>query len=120
LRWTARIPSTYVFLEYNYRSRSDLLDNYLAQPVFGNHHDFNLMFLGITQPLASNKWLLVWVQGIEGNAGGSIFEQPAVVYKPTSAQEYRVFWNFATGTNHSYLGPSRYMDEIVFAAIYKF
>jgi hypothetical protein len=120
LRWTERVPSAYVFLEYNYRSRSDLFDNYLAQPAYGNHHDFNLTFLGITQPLMSNQLELVWVQGVEGNDGGSIFEQPAVVYKPTSAQEYRAFWNFATGTSHSYLGPSRFADEIVFAAIYKF
>lgn len=120
LRWTERVPSAYMVLEYNYRSRSDLFDNYLAQPAFGNHHDFNLVVLGITQPLASNRWQLVWVQEVEGNDGGSIFEQPAVVYKPSSAQEYRVFWNFATGTSHSYLGTSRFMDEIVFAAIYRF
>ncbi len=120
VRWTQHAPSAYLFLEYNYRSRSDLFDDYLAQPAYGNHHDFNLAIIGITQPLASNRWKLVWVQSIEGNAGGSIFEQPAVVYKPTSGQEYRVFWNFATGTNKSYLGPSRYMDEIVFAAIYSF
>lgn len=120
MRWTDRLPSAYVFLEYNYRSRSDLFDHYLAQPAYGNHHDFNLAVIGITQPLGSNRWQLIWVQSVEGNAGGSIFEQPAVVYKPTSHQEYRVFWNFATGTNESYLGPSRYMDEIVFAAIYKF
>lgn len=120
LRWTERVPSAYVVLEYNYRSRSDLFDNYLAQPSFGNHHDFNLVVFGITQPLASNRWQLVWVQEVEGNDGGSIFEQPAVVYKPSSAQEYRVFWNFATGTSHSYLGTSRFMDEVVFAAIYRF
>ena len=120
VRWTERAPSAYLFLEYNYRSRSDLFDDYLAQPAYGNHHGFNLAVIGITQPLASNRWQLVWVQSIEGNDGGSIFEQPAVVYKPRSGQEYRVFWNFATGTNKSYLGPSRYMDEIVFSAIYRF
>lgn len=120
VRWTERAPSAYLFLEYNYRSRSDLFDDYLAQPAYGNHHGFNLAVIGITQPLASNRWQLVWVQSVEGNAGGSIFEQPAVVYKPRSGQEYRVFWNFATGTNKSYLGPSRYMDEIVFAAIFRF
>jgi Protein of unknown function (DUF1302) len=120
VRWFEGLPSTYLFLEYNFRSRSDLFDDYLAQPAYGNHHDFNLAVIGITQPLGSNRWQLIWVQSVEGNAGGSIFEQPAVVYKPSSHQEYRVFWNFATGTNESYLGPSRYMDEIVFAAIYKF
>ena len=120
VRWIEGLPSAYLFLEYNFRSRSDLFDDYLAQPAYGNHHNFNLAVIGITQPLASNKWTLVWVQSVEGNAGGSIFEQPAVLYKPDSHQEYRVFWNFATGTNKSYLGPSRYMDEIVFAAIYKF
>ncbi len=120
VRWMEGFSSAYLFLEYNFRSRSDLFDDYLAQPAYGNHHNFNLAVIGITQPLASNQWELVWVQSVEGNAGGSIFEQPAVVYKPSSHQEYRVFWNFATGTNKSYLGPSRYMDEIVFAAIYKF
>lgn len=120
VRWLEGLPSAYLFLEYNFRSRSDIFDDYLAQTAYGNHHNFNLAVIGITQPLGSNRWQLIWVQSVEGNAGGSLFEQPAVVYKPSSHQEYRVFWNFATGTNKSYLGPSRYMDEIVFAAIYKF
>lgn len=120
LRWSERVTSAYIFLEYNYRSRSDLLDHYLAQPAYGNHHGFNLMILGVTQPLMSNQLELVWTQSVEGNDGGSISEQPAVVYKPTSAQEYRAFWKFATGTNHSYLGPGRFKDEIVLVAIYKF
>lgn len=39
---TGRLPSAYLILEYNYRGRSDLFGNYLAQPAFGNHHEFNL------------------------------------------------------------------------------
>jgi len=119
-RWTERLPSAYALLIYNFRSRSDLFDDYLAQPEFGNHHNFNQVVISVTQPLALNRWQLVWEQIVEGNDGGSLLEQPAVIYKPTSSQEYRVFWNFATGTDHSYLGTSRYVDEIVLAAIYKF
>ena len=119
-RWTEALPSAYILAEYNYRSASSLFgDTWLfanAKP----DHMFNLFLLSISQPLPLARWTLVNVVETEANQNFSWFDQPAVVYKPTSSQEYDVFYNFATGTLASFEGPFQFMDEIVFRAIYKF
>jgi hypothetical protein len=59
--------------------------------------------------------------------------QPNITYKPTSNQEYNVFWNFAEGTalrlgrghtnplagTGSKLGSYNWLDAIYFRALYK-
>jgi len=116
-RWITALPSLYILLEYNFRSRSNVFDQYLPD---AGHSCFNLMYLDLSQPLPMSRWQFVSFLGGEANEGGSYFWQPAVIYKPTSAQEYQVFWNFATGGNTSNYGSSRYSDEIVARLIYKF
>jgi len=119
-RWTAALPSLYVLLEYNYRSRSNVFDQYLHLATNDDFRNFNLWYLDISQPLPMSRWQFVNFFGVEANQGGSYFYQPAVIFKPTSAQEYQVFWNFASGGNDSNYGGSRFSDEIVARLIYKF
>lgn len=119
-RWSDKLPSAYILVEYNYRSRSSVFDTFL--PAAPNRHkNFNFWVVSITQPLPMNRWSFVWVHEADFNDGGSWYLQPAVVYKPTSAQEYRLFWNFTTGTRlGSNFGGDKSLDAIIAAAIYKF
>lgn len=117
-RWTEHLPSMYILAEYNYRSASPLfLDSLLRNK---GDHMFNLFLLSVSQPLPLARWTLVNVVESEANHNFSWFDQPAVVYKPTSSQEYDAFWNFATGTIASQFGPDQFSDEFVVRAIYKF
>lgn len=118
VRWAEALPSLYLLAEYNYRS---------ATPIFGDtllrnngDHMFNVFLLDLSQPLPLARWTIVNVLETEANHNFSYFYQPAVVYKPTSSQEYDVFWNFFTGSSASLFGPNKFDDEIVFKAIYKF
>jgi hypothetical protein len=117
-RWTEKLPSMYILAEYNYRSASPIfLDSWLRN---NGDHMFNLFLLSLSQPLPLARWTLVNVVESEANHNFSWFDQPAVVYKPTSSQEYDAFWNFATGTLASQFGPDQFSDEFVLRAIYKF
>lgn len=119
-RWTEALPSAFILAEYNYRSASSLFgDTWLFANARADHM-FNLFLLSMQQPLPLARWTLVNVLETEANQNFSFFEQPGVVYKPTSAQEYDVFYNFASGTLASFEGPFQFMDEICIRAIYKF
>lgn len=120
LRWSDKLPSAYILNEYNFRSRSAVFDTFMpAAP--NRHHNFNLWVVSITQPLPMNRWSFNWTHLMDFNNGGSLYITPAVIYKPTSAQEYRLFWNFFTGTrNGSNYGGDKSQDAIIGEAIYKF
>ncbi len=122
-RFTREFPSTYLLLEWNFRSRSDLFDDYM--PLYG-HHNYNLVVISLTQPLPNNIWSLGMVAECETNTGGNWFLQPSVTYKPTSAQEYDLYWNFDEGTalnstthTGSLLGTFSWVDAVFFRAVYK-
>ncbi len=118
LRWSDTYPSMFILLEYNYRSLTSVFGN--AYQRAAGHKMTNTILLSVGQPLPLARWSLANVFETEANNNWSFFEQPGVDYKPTSSQEYNVFWNFATGNSGSTFGPDRYSDELVFRAIYKF
>lgn len=126
-RWTDKLPSAYIFTEYNFRSRSGVFDGFIPGTLgvtctagCGHRKSFNLWVLSVSQPLPMSRWSFAWVHSMELSDGTSWFFQPAVVYKPTSAQEYRLFWNFAEGTRRSTFGPSRSADALMGEVLYKF
>lgn len=118
LRWSDTYPSLFILLEYNYRSLTSVFGNTYQRGA--GHKMTNTILLSLSQPLPLARWSLANVFEPEANNNWSFFDQPGVDYKPTSSQEYNVFWNFATGNSGSAFGPDRYSDELVFRAIYKF
>lgn len=127
VRWSQSFPSLYLLGEYNFRSRSEAVTEAFLSAR--GHHNFNLAVLSLTQPLPSNIWTLGFVALCDTNDGGNWFLQPAITYKPTSNQEYNVYWNFVEGTvdkpakhgghGSHIIGSADWVDAIWFRAVYK-
>jgi hypothetical protein len=131
IRWSQKLPSMYLLGEWNYKSRSTVIST-VYEPSIG-HKGIHTVVLSLTQPLPSNIWVLGIVAICDTNVGGNWFMQPNITYKPTSNQEYNVFWNFAEGTalrlgrghtkpfggTGSKLGSYNWLDAIYFRAVYK-
>jgi len=127
LRWSQSFPSMYLLGEYNFRSRSEAVsESYLSSR---GHHNFNLVVLSLTQQMPSNIWNAGIVALCDTNDGGNWFLQPQITYKPTSSQEYNIYWNFVEGTadkvakkggtGSHVIGSASWVDAIWFRAIYK-
>ncbi|HZO83232.1 MAG TPA: DUF1302 family protein [Candidatus Binataceae bacterium] len=123
-RWTQHFPSVYLLGEYNYESRHAPV-SFVYMPSAG-HHSINTVVLSATQPLPANIWSLAMTAICDTNVGGNWFLQPAVTYKPTSSQEYDIYWNFDEGTvvdttKHvgSKLGSFSWIDAVYLRAVYK-
>jgi hypothetical protein len=131
VRWSQTFPSIYFLGEWNYKSRSTVITD-IYEPTLG-HKGIHTVVLSLTQPLPSNIWVLSAVAVCDTNVGGNWFFQPSITYKPTSNQEYNVFWNFTEGTfvkpgvghtkpfggTGSKLGSGNSYDAIYFRAVYK-
>jgi hypothetical protein len=129
VRWSQRFPSIYLLGEYNYKSRSTGISD-LYEPSLG-HRGENIVVLSLTQFFPNNIWGTSIEAVCDTNVGGNWFMQPSVTYKPTSNQEYNVYWNFDEGTvanpgaasnkfrTGSKLGSFSFMDAIFFRAVYK-
>jgi hypothetical protein len=127
LRWSQTFPSMYLLGEYNFRSRSEpISEAYLSAR---GHHNDNFVVLSLTQPLPNAIWTAAFVAVCNTNSGGDWFLQPAITYKPTSNQEYDVYYNFVNGTvdvaaktgghgTHK-PGSADWIDAIWFRAVYK-
>jgi hypothetical protein len=127
LRWSQTFPSLYLLGEYNFRSRSEpISESYL--PSRG-HHNVNFLVMSLTQALPNDIWTLAFVAVCNTNTGGDWFLQPAVTYKPTSNQEYDIYWNYVNGTVDNAAktggtgshkpGSADWIDAIWFRAVYK-
>jgi hypothetical protein len=129
VRWSQSFPSMYLLGEWNYKSRSTVISD-IYEPSMG-HTAIHTVVLSLTQPLPTNIWLLSIEAVCDTNVGGNWFMQPSITYKPTSNQEYNVYWNFDEGTvanpgaknnpfrTGSKLGSFDFMDAIFFRAVYK-
>jgi hypothetical protein len=124
VRWSQKFPSMYLLGEYNYKSRSTpVTDIYV--PAMG-HKGINTVVLSLTQFFPNNIWGTSIEAVCDTNQGGNWFMQPSITYKPTSNQEYNVYWNFEEGTVlnvatkvGSKVGELKYIDAIYFRAVYK-
>ena len=128
VRWSQAFPSMYLLGEYNYKSRSTVITD-VYEPSLG-HRGINTVVLSLTQFFPNNIWGAGIVAICDTNEGGNWFMQPSITYKPTSSQEYNVFWNFTEGTvvnpaprgvvgGGSKLGSGSSYDAIYFRAVYK-
>ncbi len=131
LRWSQSFPSMYLLGEWNYKSRSTVISD-IYEPTLG-HKAIHTVVLSLTQFFPNNIWGTSIEAVCDTNVGGNWFMQPSVTYKPTSSQEYDVYWNFDEGTNvhpgvggipatnptGSKLGSFDFMDAIFFRAVYK-
>jgi hypothetical protein len=131
IRWSQKFPSMYLLGEWNYKSRSTVISD-IYQPTIG-HKGIQTVVLSLTQFFPNNIWGAGIVALCDTNVGGNWLMQPSITYKPTSSQEYDVFWNFdegtqfKTGTGHtspfagtgSKLGAYSWLDAIYFRAVYK-
>ncbi|HLK86048.1 MAG TPA: DUF1302 family protein [Candidatus Binataceae bacterium] len=131
LRWSQSFPSMYLLGEWNYKSRSTVISD-IYEPALG-HKAIHTVVLSLTQFFPNNIWGTSIEAVCDTNVGGNWFMQPSVTYKPTSSQEYDVYWNFDEGTNvhpgvggipstnptGSKLGSFDFMDAIFFRAVYK-
>jgi hypothetical protein len=124
IRWSQTFPSIYLLGEWNYKSRSTVISD-IYEPQIG-HKGIHTVVLSLTQFFPNN----IWGASIEAvgdtNVGGNWFMQPSVTYKPTSNQEYNVYWNFDEGTQFSLtkkvgskLGSFDFIDAIFFRAIFR-
>jgi hypothetical protein len=124
VRWSQGFPSMYLLGEYNYKSRSTVISD-VYEPALG-HKGIHTVVLSLTQFFPNNIWGTSIEAVCDTNVGGNWFMQPSITYKPTSAQEYDVYWNFDEGTNINFvtktgskLGSFDFMDAIYFRAVYK-
>jgi len=131
IRWSQKFPSMYLLGEWNYKSRSTVISD-IYEPTLG-HKGIQTIVLSLTQFFPNNIWGTSIEAVCDTNVGGNWFMQPSVTYKPTSNQEYNVYWNFdegtniRTGTGHtnptagtgSKLGSFDFIDAIYFRAVYK-
>jgi hypothetical protein len=129
IRWSQKFPSMYLLGEYNYKSRSTVISD-IYEPSLG-HRGLSTVVLSLTQFFPNNIWGTSIEAVCDTNVGGNWFMQPSVTYKPTSNQEYDVYWNFFEGTNvnpgaasnpfrtGSKLGSFDWADAIYFRAVYK-
>lgn len=131
VRWSQKFPSMYLLGEWNYKSRSTVISD-IYEPTLG-HKGIHTVVLSLTQFFPNNIWGTSIEAVCDTNVGGNWFMQPSVTYKPTSNQEYNVYWNFDEGTNvragrghttpgagtGSKLGSFDFMDAIFFRAVYK-
>ena len=131
IRWSQKFPSMYLLGEWNYKSRSTVISD-IYEPTIG-HKGIQTVVLSLTQFFPNNIWGAGIVALCDTNVGGNWLMQPSITYKPTSNQEYNVFWNFdegtqfKTGVGHtsplagtgSKLGAYSWLDAIYFRAIYK-
>jgi hypothetical protein len=129
LRWSQSFPSMYLLGEWNYKSRSTVISD-IYEPALG-HKALHTVVLSLTQFFPNNIWGTSIEAVCDTNVGGNWFMQPSITYKPTSAQEYDVYWNFDEGTNvkpgvasnpfrtGSKLGSFSFMDALFFRAVYK-
>jgi hypothetical protein len=127
VRWSQSFPSMYLLGEWNYKSRSTVISD-IYEPALGHKGD-NTAVISLTQFFPNNIWGTSIEAVCDTNVGGNWFMQPSVTYKPTSSQEYDVYWNFDEGTNvkltpaafktGSKLGSFSFMDAIFFRAVYK-
>lgn len=124
LRWSQTFPSMYLLGEWNYTSRSTVITD-IYEPTIG-HKGIHTIVLSLTQPLPNDIWSTSIEAVCDTNVGGNWFMQPSITYKPTSNQEYDVYWNFDEGTQFntatktgSKLGSFDWVDAIYFRAVYK-
>jgi uncharacterized protein DUF1302 len=129
VRWSQSFPSMYLLGEWNYKSRSTVISD-IYEPTIG-HKGIQTVVLSLTQFFPNNIWGTSIEAVCDTNVGGNWFMQPSITYKPTSSQEYNVYWNFDEGTNvktgkggvnnptGSKLGSFDFMDAIFFRAVYK-
>ncbi len=129
IRWSQKFPSMYLLGEWNYKSRSTVISD-IYEPAIG-HTGIQTVVLSLTQPFPNDIWSAGIVALCDTNVGGNWLLQPSVTYKPTSNQEYDVFWNFDEGTQFatgpagdpfrtgSKLGAYSWLDAIYFRAVYK-
>ena len=131
IRWSQKFPSMYLLGEWNYKSRSTVVSD-VYEPTIG-HKGIHTIVLSLTQFFPDNIWGASVEAVCDTNVGGNWFMQPSITYKPTSNQEYNVYWNFdegtalRTGVGHtdpfagtgSKLGSFSFMDAIFFRAVYK-
>ncbi len=129
VRWSQKFPSMYLLGEWNYKSRSTVITD-VYEPSM-NHRGIQTVVVSLTQFFPNNIWGVGIVALCDTNVGGNWFMQPSVTYKPSSNQEYNVFWNFTEGTvvnpgargnpfrTGSKLGSGSSYDAIYFRAIYK-
>jgi hypothetical protein len=129
IRWSQKFPSMYLLGEWNYKSRSTVISD-IYEPALG-HTGIQTVVISLTQFFPNNIWGTSIEAVCDTNVGGNWFMQPSVTYKPTSNQEYDVYWNFFEGTNvnpgvagnpfrtGSKLGSFDWADAIYFRAIYK-
>src|SRR6201987_5650949 len=87
----------YLLGGWNYKSRSTVISD-VYEPALG-HKGLLTVVVSLTQPLPTNIWVLSAEAVCDTNVGGNWFFQPSITYKPTSNQEYNVYWNFFEGTN---------------------
>jgi Protein of unknown function (DUF1302) len=129
IRWSQKFPSMYLLGEWNYKSRSTVISD-IYEPALG-HTGIQTVVLSLTQFFPNNIWGTSIEAVCDTNVGGNWFMQPSITYKPTSNQEYNVYWNFFEGTNvkpgvagnpfrtGSKLGSFDWADAIYFRAVYK-
>jgi len=124
IRWSQKFPSMYLLGEWNYKSRSTVISD-IYEPTIG-HKGIHTIVLSLTQFFPNNIWGTSIEAVCDTNVGGNWFMQPSITYKPTSNQEYNVYWNFFEGTNvntatktGSKLGSFDWADAIYFRAVYK-
>jgi hypothetical protein len=129
IRWSQKFPSMYLLGEWNYKSRSTVISD-IYEPALG-HTGIQTVVLSLTQFFPNNIWGASVEAVCDTNVGGNWFMQPSITYKPSSNQEYNVYWNFFEGTNvkpgvsgnpfrtGSKLGSFDWADAIYFRAIYK-
>ncbi len=130
LRWSQKFPSMYLLGEWNYKSRSTVISD-IYEPAIG-HKGIHTVVLSLTQFFPDNIWGTSIEAVCDTNVGGNWFMQPSITYKPTSNQEYNVYWNFDEGTNvrvgkggtptagtGSKIGSFDFIDAIYFRAVYK-
>ena len=131
VRWSQRFPSMYLLGEWNYKSRSTVITD-IYEPTLGHKGIHTVGY--IADPVLPEQHLGCRLVALcDTNVGGNWFMQPSVTYKPTSNQEYNVFWNFTEGTvvkpgtghtnpsagTGSKLGSGSSCDAIYFRAVYK-
>jgi hypothetical protein len=129
IRWSEKFPSMYLLGEWNYKSRSTVISD-IYEPALG-HTGIQTVVISLTQFFPNNIWGTSIEAVCDTNVGGNWFMQPSVTYKPTSNQEYDVYWNFFEGTNinpgvagnpfrtGSKIGSFDFGDAIYFRAVYK-
>jgi len=105
-------------LQYWYDSTADLLEGLEAsQGISSGSH---LATFAVAQNLFNSTIVAQNVFTADCVGGGGFWDQPAVTYKPSSATQFRVLYDFFTGGNQTVFGRATSYDQVIMQVVHNF